>query len=244
MRILLAEDNLLNQKVALLMLKKIGYEADVVNNGLEVIEALQTKPYDVVLLDLQMPVMDGLTAAKKIREQWPAPEGPRIIAITATLFEEHQEHLRSLAIDCYIPKPIMLDRLREVFREMEFLLTNPAAVKVLDSQIIESLREMAGPNGSSTVRIIVQEYIEDAPNYLQAIKQAHLKNDYLALANAVHALRSSSCSLGAVALVERCKRIESVARLKKLNISSEELSQLELEYQEFIRVLGEKVSVL
>ena len=82
MRILLAEDNAINQKVALQMLKKIGYEADVAANGQEVLSAMELQPYDLILMDVQMPVMDGIEAARKVRERW--KNGPKIIAITAS----------------------------------------------------------------------------------------------------------------------------------------------------------------
>ncbi len=89
LRILLAEDNEINQKVALKMLKKIGYRADIAANGLEVIQALKRQPYDVILMDVQMPETDGLEAAKKIRKYW--PNGPKIIAITAYALERDRE---------------------------------------------------------------------------------------------------------------------------------------------------------
>ena len=81
LRILLAEDNAINQMVAIQMLKKLGYSADVAGNGIEVLQAIERQPYDVVLMDVQMPEMDGLVAAQEIRKLW--PNGPRIIAITA-----------------------------------------------------------------------------------------------------------------------------------------------------------------
>ncbi|WP_446337790.1 response regulator [Coleofasciculus sp. G1-WW12-02] len=82
-RILLAEDNRVNQKFAVLLLKKLGYQADVVSNGAEVLQALHSHSYDVVFMDVEMPEMDGLTATRQICEQWSVHERPRIIALTA-----------------------------------------------------------------------------------------------------------------------------------------------------------------
>ncbi|VVB73037.1 Methanogenesis regulatory histidine kinase FilI [uncultured archaeon] len=110
--ILLAEDNAVNQKVAIQMLKRLGYSADVVANGLEVLQALRHKHYDVVLMDVQMPEMDGIQAAEEIRRQWPA--GPRIIAITAYALEGDRERCLRSGMDEYISKPIQLEELKRV----------------------------------------------------------------------------------------------------------------------------------
>ena len=113
--ILLAEDNTVNQKVALQMLKRLGYNADVAANGLEVLQALERHPYDLVLMDVQMPEMDGIDAAQKIRIKW--PKGPRIIAITAYALEGDRERCLHAGMDDYISKPIQLEALRMVLEK-------------------------------------------------------------------------------------------------------------------------------
>jgi CheY-like chemotaxis protein len=116
-RILLAEDNAINQMVAIQMLKRLGYSADVAGNGLEVLQALDRQPYDVVLMDVQMPEMDGLVAAQEIRKLW--PRGPRIIAITAYALKGDRERCLAAGMDDYISKPIVIDELRRVLEEGE-----------------------------------------------------------------------------------------------------------------------------
>src|SRR5262249_25286549 len=91
LRILLAEDNAVNQKLALRLLAQLGYRADVAGNGLEVLEALQRQTYDVVMMDVQMPELDGLEATRRIRAQWAPPAGPRIIAMTANAMQGDRE---------------------------------------------------------------------------------------------------------------------------------------------------------
>ena len=88
LRLLLAEDNAVNQKVALRILDQLGYRADVASDGLEALEALERQPYDVVLMDVQMPELDGLDASRRICERWPADVRPRIIAMTANAMPE------------------------------------------------------------------------------------------------------------------------------------------------------------
>jgi two-component system CheB/CheR fusion protein len=108
--ILLAEDNLVNQRVALLMLKKLGVKADVVANGLEVLQALEHKHYDLIFMDIQMPELDGLQAARKIRERW--HNRPKIIAITAYALEGDMDKCINAGMDDYISKPMQLDELQ------------------------------------------------------------------------------------------------------------------------------------
>jgi CheY-like chemotaxis protein len=110
LRILLAEDNAINQKVALQMLKKIGYEADVAANGLEVLSAMELQPYDLILMDIQMPVMDGIEAARNIRERW--KNVPKIIAITAYALEGDRERCIKAGMNDYISKPIQIEELQ------------------------------------------------------------------------------------------------------------------------------------
>jgi CheY-like chemotaxis protein/nitrogen-specific signal transduction histidine kinase len=111
LRILLAEDNLVNQKVAIHMLKKIGYQADVVMNGLEAIETLQKSIYDVVLMDLQMPKMDGIEATRHIISRFPPERRPQIVAMTANAMEGDREVCLAAGMNDYITKPINIEQL-------------------------------------------------------------------------------------------------------------------------------------
>ena len=111
LRILLAEDNKINQKVALRFLEKIGYRADVAFNGIEALEALKRQSYDVVLMDVQMPEMDGEQCTLEIREHLPAGKQPRIIAVTANALSTDRDRYLSIGMDDYIVKPFKLEEL-------------------------------------------------------------------------------------------------------------------------------------
>jgi len=113
LRILLAEDNVVNQKLALRLLERMGYRADLASNGIEAIESVQRQTYDVVLMDVQMPEMDGLEAARRICARWAPGERPRIVAMTANAMQGDREECLAAGMDDYLTKPIRVDRLVE-----------------------------------------------------------------------------------------------------------------------------------
>ena len=113
LRILLAEDNPVNRRMAVLMLKKLGYNADSVANGREVLQALERQSYDLILMDVQMPEMDGLEATKEIRKLWPSG-GPRIVALTAHAIAGDREKCLGVGMDGYLCKPINMEELKAV----------------------------------------------------------------------------------------------------------------------------------
>ena len=119
LRILLAEDNAVNQKVALKLLEQLSYTADVVSNGVEAIDALERERYDVVLMDVQMPELDGLDATRQICERWPAAERPRIVAMTANAMQEDREACIAAGMDDYLAKPIRSEALAKALRSVQ-----------------------------------------------------------------------------------------------------------------------------
>ncbi|HLO48058.1 MAG TPA: response regulator [Kamptonema sp.] len=121
-RILLAEDNLVNQKVATHLLERIGYRADIAGNGVEVLEALRRQSYDVVLMDVQMPKMDGLEATRRICQEWPASVRPRIIAMTANAMQGDREKCLAAGMDDYITKPVRREELANALSKCKPIL--------------------------------------------------------------------------------------------------------------------------
>ncbi len=113
LRILLAEDNVVNQKLAMRLLQQMGYRADLANNGIEAIECVQRQTYDVVLMDVQMPEMDGLEASRQINARWKPSDRPRIVAMTANAMQGDREECLAAGMDDYLTKPIRVERLVE-----------------------------------------------------------------------------------------------------------------------------------
>jgi CheY-like chemotaxis protein len=113
LRILLAEDNVVNQKLAMRLLQQMGYRADLASNGLEAVQAVQRQAYDVVLMDVQMPELDGLDATRQICRLQGAAQRPRIVAMTANAMQGDREMCMAAGMDDYLTKPIRVDRLVE-----------------------------------------------------------------------------------------------------------------------------------
>jgi PAS domain S-box-containing protein len=228
LRILLAEDNVVNQKVALHILQRMGYRADVAGNGVEVLEALHRQPYDVVLMDMQMPEMDGLEATRHIVHKWPHREAsgtdrrdashtrPWIIAMTANAMQSDREACLEAGMDDYISKPIRVDDLVQALSKCQpqMEISQPAAIAseiaAIDPSALQELLEMGGDEGSTFLAEVIDSYLEDAPNLLQAISEAISQGDAVALKNAAHTLKSTSGTFGAKRLAELCKSLEQM----------------------------------
>jgi CheY-like chemotaxis protein len=117
LRILLAEDNVVNQKLALRILQQMGYRADLASNGIEAIESVERQAYDVVLMDVQMPDMDGLEASRRICARWGREARPRIVAMTANAMQGDRDMCLAAGMDDYLTKPIRVERLVEALNQ-------------------------------------------------------------------------------------------------------------------------------
>lgn len=140
LRILLAEDNSVNQKVAVRLLERLGYRPDAVGNGLEVLDALHRQPYDLVLMDVQMPEMDGLEASRRIVSNWPPEERPWLTALTAGAMKENRDECRAAGLDDFLTKPIAM-------RELEQALERCHAERLFNSSRYPNNAETATGSG-------------------------------------------------------------------------------------------------
>jgi len=136
LRILLAEDSLVNIKIALWFLRKVGYHADVAFNGIEVIDALKRRSYDVILMDAEMPEMDGRQATMLIRKEFPSDQQPNIVAMTANVQHGDREEFLSLGMNDYITKPLKMD---EMIRALS--ASKPTPASIMDE--VQKIRKVA-----------------------------------------------------------------------------------------------------
>ncbi len=205
-RILLAEDNVVNQKVALQILQRLGYRADVAANGYEVLAALDQQPYDLVLMDVQMPEMDGLTAARQIMQRWPTRR-PRLVAVTANAMQGDREQCLQAGMDDYISKPI---RLEELIRVLEG--GDPVARLAIDLAALHTFAVTVGGNASNFMADLIASYLESADQLVAAMLTALGQHDWPTLERAAHTLKSSSAAVSANALADRCRDLETALR--------------------------------
>ncbi|MEO0406603.1 MAG: response regulator [Cyanobacteria bacterium P01_A01_bin.135] len=171
LRILAAEDNLVNQQLILLWLGKLGYRADMVGNGLEVIEAIARQPYDVVLMDVHMPEMDGLAASRLICQRWDEASRPRLIAVTANAVEGDREDCLAAGMDDYITKPIRIEELVAALNRAVPL--SPAELaESAELTDINAPADGAGPGQTESSQAAPGEVVSDQAVLDQATLQA------------------------------------------------------------------------
>ncbi|MGK7939925.1 MAG: response regulator [Crocosphaera sp.] len=229
LRILVAEDVIVNQEVIRLLLDKLGYWADMVSDGQEVLTTLKHCSYDVILMDVRMPEMDGLTTTRHIRQTFDSHQQPRIIAMTAESMPGDHEKCLTAGMDDYISKPIRIEALQQALSRCQGQLGSLA----IDPQIFQELEQIAGKRLNG----IIRGYLEDAPLYIDDMNRAIEGENRENLRQAAHALRSPSGSLGATHLFNLCQEIETIAYQGTFEEAKEKMLSLKMEYDRVCHAL-------
>jgi len=211
-QLLVAEDHPVNQRLVLLQLAKLGYRADLVNDGVAAVAAVRRRDYDVVLMDLQMPELDGLAATRQIRARL-GGRGPRIIALTANALPGDREACLAAGMDDYLSKPLDTAELARALGRWPGSAPAPdqapdQAPTVLDPTAIADLRELVGDDPGA-LSGIVEEFLNETPALLDALRTAVAGGDAGRAHRAVHTLKSLGATFGAHAMAELCQRAES-----------------------------------
>jgi len=239
LRILLAEDTLVNQKVALHLLERLGHRADVAGNGLEVIEALRRQTYDVILMDVQMPEMDGLEATRCVRSgEWLQPghhdaleRQPVIIAMTANAMHGDRERCLAAGMDDYISKPVRIEELKRALgrvmparplgqresAENNGGLPGEPDRAAIDEGVYRKLRDSLGGENAEMMASLTRDFLEETPNQLRELQEAAARHDLETIRRSAHSLRSSSLLFGALRLAELCEAVENSAQRNELD---------------------------
>jgi GAF domain-containing protein/CheY-like chemotaxis protein/HPt (histidine-containing phosphotransfer) domain-containing protein len=232
LRILLAEDNVVNQKLAIRLLEKLGYRADIAGNGLEALEALERQTYDLLLSDVQMPEMDGLEATRQILERWPAGERPWIIAMTAEAMSGDRERCLAAGMNDYVAKPIRVDELVAAIKRTPRRASGsgtPAADPSPDGLIDEAvLARLADGTGGDEgfVSELIEQFVADAPRLVAAARAGLDAGDVEEVRRAAHTLKSNAATFGAHGLAGRSRELEDAATRGALEGASEQVEAM------------------
>ncbi len=237
LRIMLAEDNLVNQKVALLMLERMGYRADVTANGLEAVQAMGRQDYDVVLMDVQMPEMDGLEATRCIRQMFPEKQ-PYVIAMTAHALKGDREICFEAGMDDYVSKPVKMQELQFALEEASLKIEKRSP---LDQGVLSSLRELQMEGDPDIIVELGGLFMSRAHQRLESMMAAIENGDPTALYKEAHNMKSSSANLGALRLSSICKDLEQIGRSGNLSGARELLGIAESEYERVRASLEEEM---
>ena len=242
LRLLVVEDNTVNQTVALSMLGRIGYRADIAGNGIEALQALERQTYDVVFMDGQMPEMDGEEATRQIRQRLPAERQPRIVAMTANAMQGDRERYLEVGMDDYISKPIRMEELVRALSTSQPLSADPSSTEMqsvsesgqaapVDFTALREFEEMMGEGGDEMVRDLVNMYLQNAAALIVEMQESKAQANFEVLRRAAHTLKGNSHQVGAVPLAEHCAELEKLAKASSLEGADALLTQIQAEYQ-------------
>jgi CheY-like chemotaxis protein len=227
LRILLAEDNTVNQQLALLLLESMGYRADVAANGVEAVEAVDRLPYDLVLMDVQMPEMDGLEATRRIRADGPSPQ-PRIVAMTANAMQGDREACLAAGMDDYLAKPIRPEQLAAAIAATPIAPPIRPRITVLDPSAPRPPPAIA-PNAEALARLVAS-FLDNGAGLIAKMAEAAGAGDVEVLRRHAHTLKSNAASFGATELAEHCAALEAQARAGDLAGAGEAVSRIAQEF--------------
>ncbi|HUO74701.1 MAG TPA: response regulator, partial [Solirubrobacteraceae bacterium] len=227
LRILLADDNTVNQQLALLLLESMGYRADVVANGVEAVEAVNRVPYDLVLMDVQMPELDGLEATRRIRADGPSIQ-PRIVAMTANAMQGDREACLAAGMDDYLAKPIRPEALATALAATPNRAADRPKVTVLDPSALARLQAIA-PNAEALARLVTS-FLDNGAGLIAKMAEAAGAGDAEALRRHSHTLKSNAASFGATELCEHCAALEARARAGDLAGADQAVSRIAREF--------------
>jgi signal transduction histidine kinase/DNA-binding response OmpR family regulator len=236
-RVLVVEDNTVNQRVAVRMLETRGYRADAVANGREAVDALAQTPYDLVLMDCQMPEMDGYAATAEIRwrerAQGMTARRTPIVAMTAHALEGDAEKCLAAGMDDYLPKPVTVQRLEAVLTRWSAQAEPGPPDEAVDARALAALRDLQGEGRPDILAELLAVYLRDTPSRLAALHEAVAHADAEELRRAAHSLKGSSSQIGAVQIAHLCAELEGQVRTADLTGALDTLRRLD---EAFVRV--------
>ncbi len=225
-RVLVADDNIVNQQVALRMLEKLGCRADAAINGLQAVSMHQAGNYDLVLMDCQMPELDGFQATAQIRSIEGSARHTPIIAWTAHAMPGEQEKCRVAGMDDFMTKPLRPSHLRSMLDHWLLTPARPAPETAPHADELDAIYEMFGDDFTELADL----FQTDSPKRIAALHDASAAGDTAKMASVAHALSGSTASIGATSLAALCKEFEIRAKAGQLDGAAPRLAAIEAEY--------------
>ncbi len=255
-RILVAEDNLVNQKLAVRMLERLGYQPDIVSNGNEALAAFEREVYSAIVMDCQMPVMDGYEATRHIREQEQRPQASRdrvhipIIALTANAMQGDRERCKAAGMDDYLSKPVKIDDLGRILHRWMPLPTiedapppvPPREMSKSDASIFDASTMLTNIGGDLELfDQLIRLFLDRHPMMVQDIELAISQADSVALERAAHSMKGTAGNLCAPDVVLLASQLEATGRLGTLADASALVIQLRRTIQQLVEVLTRQI---
>jgi len=239
-RILLAEDNLTNQIVAEGMLELFGCTVDIADNGREAVAAVEERKYDLILMDCQMPELDGYSATSEIREleRLAGDSHTPIVALTAHAMSGAQERCFNAGMDDYLSKPLYQEQLQAVLekwlsrakRSEEQKQTERAALSPVDWSVLKDLQKIQREGKSDIVARVVDAFIASSEPLVEKLHKAVEEDDHEILQNVAHSFKSSSASVGGIELSKMCAELELDCRNHTLVDTADLVSAINVEF--------------
>ena len=247
--VLLVEDNPVNQEVGRTMVEAFGCRVEVASNGSEALDRMESSRYDIVFMDCQMPVMDGLEATRLIRQREKQQGRPRttIVALTAHAADQDRTRCLEAGMDDYLGKPFRMQELSRMMEKWQIRIcardsaassqgfqsdSEPlenVTENYLDRSSLDNIRSL-GPNGPRMLSTVIGIYLNDSLILIGRLSETFDAADVEGVAKAAHALKSASAGLGAATLAVMCKQVEDIARGNSLDGAGTLISQIRLEY--------------
>ena len=251
-RLLLVEDNAMNQLVATKLLAKLGYEVSVAGNGIEALQSMTDAKYDAVLMDCQMPEMDGYDATREIRRREGETRHTPVIAMTAAAMQGDREACLAAGMDDYLTKPIRPDALAQMLdqwvrsEETPMMESEPIApdsgTAQLDPARLSMLRDLDDGDGA-LLAAIAHEFSAEAQRQFERLREALAEGDPQAVEQAAHSIKGSSANLGATRLAEITGHLEALGRARALGGATSLLDDVEIELERVRVALAEVLAV-
>jgi CheY-like chemotaxis protein len=254
------EDNAVNQRVAVKMLERLGYRADVAANGIEAVEALSRIPYAAVLMDVQMPEMDGLEATAEIRRREGAERRTPIIAMTASAMHDDRDRALEAGMDDFVSKPVKPEDLSTVLErwvigaeDAEAGGAEPGGVSdgnapdgpAIDRSVLaglEELRDTQEEGEPDALHELIELFLADVSSQMGALREAVGAGDALSMERIAHSLKGSCANMGAVGMQGMCAELEEMGRSGELAGAPGLIDRLEEEFGRVSAVFEEELS--